>query len=35
MNNEIKEKKQKYNKVCEELKQLLNDVLNNSSMSDE
>lgn len=35
MNNEIKEKKQKYNKVCEELKQLLTDVLTNSSMSSE
>ena len=35
MNNEIKEKKQKYNKVCEELKQLLTDVLTNGSMSSE
>lgn len=35
MNNEIKEKKQKYNKVCEELKQLLTDVLTNGSMSTE
>ena len=35
MNNEIKEKKQKYNKVCEELKQLLTDVLTNGSMSNE
>ena len=35
MNNEIKEKKQKYNKVCEELKQLLTDVLTNGSMSPE
>lgn len=35
MNNEIKEKEQKYNKVCEELKQLLTDVLTNGSMSSE
>ena len=35
MNDEIKEKKQKYNKVCEELKQLLTDVLTNGSMSTE